>query len=122
MTIPAGLNLALNLVLIPRFGIEGAMWSTAISYAVGAVASWGLGRQAMPLPLPLEALWKAGAGCAAMAVVVLALPELGGILELALKAGTGAVVYGLVVFALDAAGARTRGHALLAGLRPGAAT
>jgi O-antigen/teichoic acid export membrane protein len=122
MTIPAGLNLALNLVLIPRYGIDGAMWATAISYAVGAVASWSLGRRAMPLPLPLEALWKAGAGCAAMAVVVLAIPPLGGILELALKAGAGAVVYGLVVFALDAAGARTRRHELLASLRPGAAT
>lgn len=122
MTIPAGLNLALNLVLIPRFGIDGAMWSTAISYAVGAVASWSLGRRAMPLPLPLEALWKGGAGCVAMAVVVLAIPALGGILELALKAGAGAIVYGLVVFALDAAGARTRRHELIASLRAGAAT
>ncbi len=122
MTIPAGLNLILNLVMIPRFGIDGAMWATAISYSVGAVASWAIGRRAMPLPLPLEALWKAGAGCAAMAVVVLALPEPGGILELALKAGAGAIVYGLVVFALDAAGARTRRHELLASLRPGAAT
>jgi O-antigen/teichoic acid export membrane protein len=122
MTIPAGLNLVLNLVLIPRFGIDGAMWSTAISYTVGAVASWALGRRAMPLPLPLEALWKGGAGCLAMALAVLALPPLGGILELILKAGAGAVVYGLVVFALDAAGARTRRHELLASLRPGAAT
>lgn len=122
MTIPAGLNLVLNLVMIPRFGIDGAMWATAISYSVGAVASWAIGRRAMPLPLPLEAFWKAGAGCAAMAVVVLAIPSVGGILELGLKAGAGAVAYGLVVFALDAAGARTRSHELLASLRPGAAT
>lgn len=122
MTIPAGLNLALNLFLIPRYGIDGAMWATAISYTVGAVASFALGRSAMPLPLPLEALWKGGAGCVAMAVVVLTIPALGGILELALKAGAGAIVYGLVVFALDAAGARTRRHELLASLRPGAAT
>ncbi|MDO9474976.1 MAG: lipopolysaccharide biosynthesis protein [Caulobacter sp.] len=122
MTIPAGLNLALNLVLIPRYGIDGAMWATAISYTVGAVASFALGRSAMPLPLPLEALWKGGAGCVAMAVVVLTIPALGGILELALKAGAGAIVYGLVVFALDAAGARTRRHELIASLRPGAAT
>ena len=122
MTIPAGLNLVLNIILIPRFGIDGAMWSTAISYAVGAVASWALGRRAMPLPLQIEALWKAGAGCVAMAAVVLVIPPLGGILELATKAGAGALVYGLVVYALDAAGARTRRHELLASLRPGAAT
>lgn len=121
MTIPAGLNLVLNIVLIPRFGIDGAMWSTAISYAVGAVASFALGRRAMPLPLPVEALWKAGAGCVAMAGVVLMLPSPGGVLELIVKAGAGALVYGAVVFALDAAGARTRRHELLASLRPGAA-
>lgn len=122
MTIPAGLNLLLNLFLIPTFGIAGAMWSTAASYVVGAVASWALGRRAMPLPLPIEALWKAGAGCLAMAGAVLLIPAFGGVLELAAKASAGALVYGAVVYGLDAAGARTRRHELLAGLRPGAAT
>ena len=117
MTIPAGLNLVLNVILIPRFGIAGAMWATAASYTVGAVASFALGRRAMPLPLPVEALWKAGLGCAAMAVAVSLIPDLGGILELAIKAGVGAIVYGAVVIALDAAGARTRGASLLQGLR-----
>jgi len=121
MTIPAALNLALNLILIPRFGIDGAMWATAASYGVGALASFALGRRAMPLPLPFEALWKAGVGCAAMGAAVTAIPALGGLAELILKAGAGAAVYGLVVYALDAAGARTRRHELLAGLRPGAA-
>lgn len=117
MTIPAGLNLVLNVILIPRFGIAGAMWATAASYTVGAVASFALGRRAMPLPLPIEALWKAGLGCAAMAVAVTLIPDVGGILELAIKAGVGAIVYGAVVIALDAAGARTRGATLLQGLR-----
>jgi len=117
MAVPAMLNLGLNLVLIPRFGIDGAMWSTAISYAVGAVASWALGRRAMPLPLPLEALWKAGLGCIAMAAVLRLLPDLGGIPELALKAVIGAAVYGAIVYALDAGGIRGRGASLLQGLR-----
>jgi O-antigen/teichoic acid export membrane protein len=123
MTIPAGLNLVLNLILIPRFGIDGAMWATAASYTIGAVASWSLGRRAMPLPLPFEAIWKAGAGCAAMAAAVLTIPALGGgILELATKAGVGALVYGAVVVALDAGGVRSRGGQLLRGLRARTAT
>jgi O-antigen/teichoic acid export membrane protein len=117
MTVPAGLNLILNVVLIPRFGIDGAMWATAISYTVGAITSWALGRGAMPLPLPVEALWKAAAGCVAMALVVRAIPPLGGVVELIAKAGAGALVYGAVVFALDAAGVRSRGPAVLKGLR-----
>ena len=117
MAVPAVLNLGLNLVLIPRFGIDGAMWSTAISYAVGALASWALGRRAMPLPLPVEALWKAGLGCFAMAAALRLLPDLGGIPELAVKATVGAIVYGAAVYVLDAAGVRSRSASLLQGLR-----
>jgi len=117
MVIPAGLNLALNLVLIPRFGIDGAMWATAVSYAVGALASWALGRRAMPLPLPLEALWKSGLACIAMALALAPIPALGGIVELAIKGAVGAVVYGAVIYGLDAAGVRRRGSTLLQGLR-----
>ena len=122
MIIPAAANLVLNLFLIPRFGIDGAMWSTAASYALGATMSWLLGRRAMPLPVPLDVVWRAGAGCAAMAIVVMQIPALGGILELALKAGVGGLVYGGVVLALDAGGLRSRGAGLLQGLRARAAT
>lgn len=117
MTIPAGANLVLNLVLIPRFGIAGAMWSTAASYCLGAVMSWTLGRRSMPLPLPLDVLWRTGLACGAMAVVVMQIPAVGGLLELALKAGVGGIVYGAVVLALDAGGLRGRGREVLRGLR-----
>ncbi|MES2034055.1 MAG: lipopolysaccharide biosynthesis protein [Pseudomonadota bacterium] len=117
MTIPAGLNLILNLVLIPRYGIAGAMWATAASYSIGAVASWALGRRAMPLPLPLDVIWKASLACVAMAVAVPLIPSFGGFLELGLKAGVGALVYGAVIYILDAFGVRSRGSSLLQGLR-----
>lgn len=122
MTIPAGLNLILNLVLIPRFGISGAMWATAASYALGAAASFTLGRRAMPLPLPLDTLAKAGIASLLMTGAVLLVPAFGGIGELIAKAGAGAVVYGLVAFALDAGGVRSRGPAMLRGLRSRGAT
>lgn len=117
MIIPAVANLLLNLVLIPRFGISGAMWATAASYALGAAMSWLLGRRAMPLPLPLDVIWRTVLACAAMAVVVRWLPAIGGVAELALKAGVGALVYGAVVLALDAGGLRGHGAALLQALR-----
>lgn len=122
MIVPAAVNLTLNLILIPRFGIAGAMWSTAASYAVGAGASWLLGRQAMPLPVPLDVVWRAALGCAAMAAAVTRIPPVGGVLELALKAGLGGFVYAGVVLLLDAGGLRDRGLGLLRGLRARAAT
>jgi O-antigen/teichoic acid export membrane protein len=108
MAIPASANVVLNLLLIPRFGLDGALWATAASYGVGALAAAVLGRRACPLPLPWPSLARAGLACVLMAAAVLAVPAFGGIAELAAKASLGALVYGLVVLALDAGGLRSR--------------
>jgi O-antigen/teichoic acid export membrane protein len=117
MAIPAAANLALTLILIPRFGLDGAMWATTASYALGMIASYTLGRSALPLPIPWTTLAQGGAATAAMVVIVLRLPSFGGIWELGLKAGVGAMVYGGVALALNAGGARSYGAQLLQGLK-----
>ncbi len=114
MAIPAVANLILTLILIPRFGLDGALWATAISYALGMGASFGLGRGALPLPVPWITLAKVAAASLAMAAVVLCLPTPGGVGEVLLKAVTGGLTYALAVLALDAGGARSR---LTEGLR-----
>jgi O-antigen/teichoic acid export membrane protein len=106
MSIPAVANLVLNLLLIPRFGLDGALWATTASYALGAVAAWALGRAAQPLPIPWTTLLQAGGACVLMALTVLALPAPGGIVELVLKAGVGAIIYGGVVLGLNVDGLR----------------
>ncbi|MDB5429206.1 MAG: polysaccharide biosynthesis protein [Caulobacter sp.] len=122
MIAPAAANLILNLILIPRFGIAGAMWATAASYVIGAVASYTLGRRAMPLPIPWETLGRVGLATLLMSIVVARLPSPGGLPELILKAGLGALVYAAAVITLDAGGVRTRGSALVRILRPGTAS
>lgn len=117
MAIPAALNVGLNLILIPRLGLTGALIATTASYGAGLGASILLGRLAQPLPLPLGALARAGLAAAAMGVVVARLPNLGGALELGLKAGVGALVYGLAAFVLDVADVRTRTRGLALTLR-----
>jgi O-antigen/teichoic acid export membrane protein len=121
MTLPAGLNLVLNFALVPRFGLDGAMWATTASYAVGAIASWGLGRRVLALPLPLDTLVRTALACVPMALVVINLPDMDEVPELALKAGLGAATFGLFAWLLDAGGLRTHGKTLLATLRPRAA-
>lgn len=113
MSAAAIVNVILNLVLIPRLGLDGALWATTVSYGVGAVAAWVLGRRACPMPIPWEVLAKAGAACVAMALVVRLLPSPGGLLELALKAGVGATVYGAIVLSLDVGGLRGKLSGLL---------
>jgi O-antigen/teichoic acid export membrane protein len=109
MAIPAAANIALNLLLIPRLGLTGALVATTASYALGLAASIGLGRLAQPLPLPWGPLARAALAAAAMGAVVAQLPSLGGLAELGLKAGVGALVYGLAAYVLDVADVRTRG-------------
>ncbi|WP_426033219.1 polysaccharide biosynthesis C-terminal domain-containing protein [Caulobacter sp. DWP3-1-3b2] len=113
MAIPASANVALNLLLIPRFGLDGALWSTAASYAIGAIGAGVLGRRVCPLPVPWSSLLKAGVACALMGAVVLAVPAFGGVVELLIKAALGALVYGLAVLAVDAGGLRGRLNEIL---------
>jgi hypothetical protein len=91
MAIPAVANVVLNLLLIPRFGLDGALWATTASYGVGAVGRLGPGPpRPAPCPCPGPRLAKAGGACVLMAAAVLALPAFGGVVELVLKAGVGA--------------------------------
>lgn len=117
MAIPALGNVALNLMLIPRFGLDGAMWSTAASYLLGAAAAFALGRRAQPLPIPWDTLARAGAATALMALAVIQVPAWGGPAELFGKAAAGMVVYGLAAWLLDAGGVRGQGLTLVRGLK-----
>ena len=117
MSIPAGSNIVLNVLLIPRFGVMGAAWATAISFALGLAASMTIGRRILPLPVPWNALARCGLAAAVMAGAVMMLPSIGGFAELMLDAGVGVIVYGVIAYALNAAGVRDLSVRLKAFLR-----
>jgi O-antigen/teichoic acid export membrane protein len=114
MAIPAGLNVVLNLVLVPRFGLMGAAWATAASFGLGMVATMLIGRRVVALPIPWESLARCGVATGIMALVVSSLPAVGGLGELMLDAGVGAMVYAAAALTLNAAGVRTVALGLLA--------
>jgi O-antigen/teichoic acid export membrane protein len=122
MAIPAGLNVILNLILVPRFGLIGAAWATAASFAVGLIATSLLGRRVIALPVPWESLIRCGVATALMAVVVARLPPIGGIGELVLDASVGGLVYAAAALTLNAAGVRDVAMRLLNDLRTRRAT
>ena len=119
MLIPAGANILLNLILIPQFGLFGAVLATLLSYGLGLGVLAVVGRRHVPLPMPLVDLLKVAIAALAMWPVIWSLPAWGSWPELFLKAATGGLTYGLVAFALDAGGARgfvserltSKGHA-----------
>ena len=123
MAVPAGLNVVLNLILVPRFGVMGAAWATAASFGLGMFATMLIGRRVVALPIPWESLARCGVATGIMALAVSKLPAIGGLGELILDAGVGAVVYAAAVLTLNAAGVRDVARGLLArrGLRGAAA-
>lgn len=106
MAIPAGLNVVLNLILVPRFGLMGAAWATAASFGIGMIATWLIGRRVVALPIPWESLARCGVATGLMALVVSRLPSIGGFGELMLDAGVGGLVYAAAALTLNAAGVR----------------
>lgn len=117
MALPAAANVVLNLILVPRFGLMGAAWATAASFALGLAATLLMGRRVLALPVAWDSLVRCGVATAVMAAVVSLLPPIGGLGELALDATTGGLVYALAALALNAAGVRDVAGRLLVRLR-----
>jgi O-antigen/teichoic acid export membrane protein len=119
MVIPAAANIALNLVLIPEFGLTGAVAATIVSYLLALIVLAIRGRRLIALPLPLTDLLKVSAAAACMAPVIWLIPDLSAWPELVLKIAAGGAIYVILAFALDAGGARgfvrdklaSKGHA-----------
>jgi O-antigen/teichoic acid export membrane protein len=64
-------NIALNLLLIPRYGITGAAWATVISEIGWFTLAWYVfSQRVIPLPL-LSMVWRPLAAGAGMAVVLI---------------------------------------------------
>ena len=106
MAVPAGMNVVLNLILVPRFGVMGAAWATAASFGLGMITTMLIGRRVMALPIPWESLARCGVATGIMALAVSRLPAFGGLGELMLDAGVGAIVYATAALTLNAAGVR----------------
>jgi O-antigen/teichoic acid export membrane protein len=114
MLVPAILNIAMNIYLLPRIGIMGAVAATISAYGVGMVMLALIGRRYVKLPIPLLETAKIALACAGMAAIVMALPDLGGIVEIALKASLGGLTYGCLALLLNVAKARSRLNDMLA--------
>jgi O-antigen/teichoic acid export membrane protein len=115
--VPAVANLGLTLALIPRFGLNGAVWATTAAYGMGMVLSYGLGRRVLALPIPWGPLARSAAATGIMALVIWRLPAWGGLPELSVKACIGALTYGAAALAFNAGNARDHGGRILRGLK-----
>jgi O-antigen/teichoic acid export membrane protein len=113
---PAIASIALNLVLIPRWGGLGAAIATTAAAVIGMVAGTVLLRHSHPLPLPWRELAKVVAATGLMALALwpfLTAPMNPLLLLAAVLAGIAAFAAGLAGF--DVLGCRALIHRRLAG-------
>ena len=102
----AAVNILLNLLLLPRYGVIAAAWATLAAFSVGALASWVVGKSVFPLPALGNVFWGSATATAAMAIILYLLPATSGIISLSAKLAWGIVTYGVMAWALDVAGCR----------------
>jgi O-antigen/teichoic acid export membrane protein len=108
MLVPTALNIGLNIILLPRIGLMGAVVATVTAYGVGMVLLAIVGRRHIALPIPIRETAKIGLACSIMALVVYFAPSPGGFLEIILKASMGGIAYGCSAILMDLADARTK--------------
>jgi len=95
----AVVNVALNLVAIPRFGIQGSATASVIAYLISITLTVFVGRRHFQLPFPLRACLQVLLSAGAMAVVLIPFREHRAPLSVGLQIIGGATVYGLVLIA-----------------------
>lgn len=103
---PTLLNIALNFMLLPKMGINGAIVSTIISYGAGLLLFAFIGRRYIVMPIPWKEIGKISIAICAMSIAVGLVPKFGGFAELILKAIIGAIVYTLMAIWLNFAQSR----------------
>jgi O-antigen/teichoic acid export membrane protein len=99
-------NFILNIWLITKFGIIGAAYSTLISYLVGLVFSWFLGRRIFTIPVPWFELLKVICASLIMTISVWQLADLQGLHLFIIQATIGVTSYAFSAIMLNIGGCR----------------
>jgi len=83
-------NIALNALLIPRFGIDGAAIASSIAFAISTILFIYYSRKLLGFTFPIESLKAVLAGAIALVFLLLAKPYLGAIFQMLPALGEGA--------------------------------
>jgi len=106
MIFPLIFNVVMNIILIPRFGLMGAVYATLLSYllAVCLLAVWG--RKYVSLPLPVKNSLFIIIACAAMFPVKYIQTDAGPWVDLIVMAVCGVIIYSAVILIFNVANIR----------------
>jgi O-antigen/teichoic acid export membrane protein len=74
--IGAGVNVALNLMLVPGYGILGAAWANGIAYGIQSAVAFNFSRRFYPIPYEWGRISRALAGAVAGWLAATSLPSM----------------------------------------------
>ena len=102
----ATINITLNILLLPRYGVIAAAWATLSAFTVGALASWIACQSMFPMSTLISVFWRSAVACAVMVLVSYLLPSSSGLMLLLGKVAAEIVTYAVMVAVLDMRGCR----------------
>jgi O-antigen/teichoic acid export membrane protein len=101
------MNIALNIYVVPRYGMMGAAWTALFCQGSTIIGGWFLGTSLFPVWLPIRQVIACILAIVPMTVALLLIRFPLNWIGLFEAVGLGAVVYTASVMALDVAGLRT---------------
>ncbi len=114
MLVPLVMNIVLNIILIPIYGVMGAVISTLACYITAVVLLGMVGRQYVRLGIPVKNTVLIIIACAAMWPVIALVPAYGSWTELLVKAAAGGSVYASMIYMLNVANTRQFARKIIA--------
>ncbi len=97
----AFLNITLNILLLPAYGVIAAAWATLASFIVGAFISWFVGKSLYALPSIGNDILRSTFATLIMVATLYSISSLHGILGLLIKLVIAFIVYVLIAWKLD---------------------
>jgi O-antigen/teichoic acid export membrane protein len=97
----AVVNLALNVLLLPRMGLMGGVWASVVAYVLALAISIVQARLEFALPFPTLQAGKATLATAVMCAALYLIRFPVGAVGLVLLVATGAALYGVLVLLFD---------------------
>lgn len=99
--VAAGVNIVLNLLLLPRLALTGAALANLVSFAFLVLACALAGRARLPIPVPLVQLVKAAGLGVLMYVVVIQIQTTSNLLTLILRMLVGGLLFATLAVMSD---------------------
>lgn len=113
MVVAALVNVVLNFLLIPRYGLTGAAYASVVAHGAGLLLSMLIGRRIFSLPLPFADFIKLGIAVALMSIYIYLLPPAAGLSGVVWVAASAGLVYAACLLASNACGVRETIHRVM---------